>query len=267
MKKETRSLSFEVPAAVLVIATLALAPFIGGKDQLFGTAGLSILALASLGLLLWSRQFVRPISVWPFAAFVGLLAASAVVTASLHATIEQTLYFAACAAAALVASSAMRKDKWFAAALLGFVGAGLVLGAMGVTEYVQQFKINGPGWRVFGTFINPGYLGGYLVLALPVTLAAFLASRSPAAAIGSGLAIGFEMATMLLTGTRFAVIAIAAAFIVFVILALWTQSVGRKQLVRLGIAIAILAAAVILTAAPMLYRVKGRVAAQQALRA
>jgi O-antigen ligase len=251
--------TLEAPAAAIVIVVLVLAPFIGGRDTLPGTAGLSIVALVAAAFLLWSREIVRPVALWPLAAFVALLGASAAVTASLHATIEQTLYFSGCAAAALVASSVFRGNRWFSAALLSFAGAGLLLGALGVREY----KLSGQEWRVFTTFTSPGFFGGYLVLVVPVTLAAFLSSRSAAAAIGTGLAWGFGLAALLLTGTRFAVASGAAALIVFAVLVLWSRSFGRRQIGRLAVAACVAAVAVVLSLAPTAARVQGAVATQQ----
>ncbi|HOM70969.1 MAG TPA: O-antigen ligase family protein [Armatimonadota bacterium] len=264
-QEQERTFSLEAPAAALVIVVLVIAPFVAGKEHLTTVAAVSILAIAAAGLLIWSKQFTRPVAFWPFAAFIALLAASTAITASMHATLEQTFYFAACAAAALVASSAFKgRNKWFSSALLGFAAVGLILGAMGVAEYVQNYKSSGVhGWRVFASFITPGYFGGFLVLALPVTLAAFLASRSFAAVMISALALGFEMASLFLTGTRFALISVIGAFIVFAILLIWTRKISKMQLGRLGIAVLILVVAGILASAPMWMRVQGSGAAQQ----
>ena len=258
MKKDARTL--EASSALLIIAALVLAPFIGGKEELAGMAALSILVLAASVLLLWSRQFARPGALWPFAAFVGLIAASAINTASLHATIQQTLYFAACAAAALVASSAARTSRWLVGAAFAFASAGLLLSLMAAWEY----RGSGAGWRVFGTFLNPGFFGGYLVMVLPITLAVFLASRSPIILAAAGVSWGLELAALLLTGTRFAVASAFGAILVFAVLALWTRSLGRRQFVWFGVAIAIASVAVGASFAPTAARLGSKAAAEQA---
>lgn len=249
--------------ALIVTAILALAPFIGGRDELFGTACLSIMAVASGILLLWSRRIARAVALWPFAAFVAILFLSAVVSASIHATIQTGMYFAGCAAAAVVASSVIRRDRWFTASLFCVVGAGLILGALGVREYVAHYRANEADWRVFATFLNPGFFGGYLVMAIPITLAAFLAVKSPAGVLGIGLAWAFEMAALFLTGTRFAIASAALALMVLAALAIWTRSVGRKHILRLAVAVGVAAVVIALSLAPTAIRVSGKDAAEQ----
>ncbi|MEN6371722.1 MAG: O-antigen ligase family protein [Armatimonadota bacterium] len=245
--------------AVLVIALLVLAPFIGGRDSVIETALLASVALIALGTMILSHRFSNPIGVWPFAVFVGLIAASSIVTVSLHATIEQTLYFAACAAAAIAASSSLRSDKRFVTALLALTGVGLVLGAMAVVEYWES----GNGWRVFGPFYNPGYFGGYLVMIVPVALAVFLSSRSAAVAAGGGLAFGFSFAALLLTGTRFALVFSLVSIILFFILAILCRAIRKKQLIHIAVAVLIALVAVSLCRTTVESRVEGKAAAQQ----
>ncbi|MBI2843628.1 MAG: O-antigen ligase family protein [Armatimonadetes bacterium] len=252
------SRTFESLSAALIVAVLFAAPFIGGKDELAGTAALSVLCFAA-ALLLWTRKFAIPTAVLPLVVFVALVASSAIVTASLRATIEQTLYFAACAAAAIAASSAIKDTRWFTATLVALAGAGLLLGALGVREH----RLSGQEWRVFATFASPGFFGGYLVMALPVTLAVFLTASSPVVVLITGLAWGFELAALLLTGTRLAIAAAGGSLVIFFIPALWTRCLERRQFVRLAtiLALAIVASAVAI--APTTYRVKGPAAGQQ----
>jgi len=248
-----------IAAAALVIVVLALAPFLGGRDIVTYTAILAIVTLIAAGVMVFSRGSAQPVGLWPVLVFVGLIAASAFVTVSLRATAEQFLYFAACGAAAITASSSLRGDNRFAAAIFALAGVGLLLGAMAVVEFWES----GDGWRVFGPFLNPGFYGGYLVMVVPVALAVFLAGRSVAVVAGGGLAGGFSLSALLLTGTRFALAFTAISLILFMILAIWVRSIGRRQLARLGIATLIGAAAVVLFMAPTENRVKGEGAAQQ----
>ncbi|MEN6519875.1 MAG: O-antigen ligase family protein [Armatimonadota bacterium] len=245
--------------AALVIVVLALAPFIGGRDSVIETAILASIALIALGTMIFSRRFSNPIGVWPFAVFVGLIAASSIVTVSFHATIEQTLYFAACAAAAIAASSSLRSDKRFITALFVLTGVGLVLGAMAVVEYWES----GSGWRVFGPFYNPGYFGGYLVMVVPIALAVFLTSRSVAVAAGGGLAWGFSLAALLLTGTRLALVFTLFSIILFFVLAIWCRAIGKKQLIHIAVAALIALIAISFCRSTVESRVEGKAAAQQ----
>lgn len=230
---------------------------------MIGTAVLSALVILAAGMLIWNREYANPRAVWPFTVFVGLLAASAITTANLHATIVQTLFFTSCALAAVIASSVFRRGGWFTAALLGFAAAGLVLGAMGATEYIQQLRLDNPSWRVFTTFVSPGYFGGYLVLVIPITLAVFLACRSSAGVIGAALGLGFEVAALFMTGTRFAVVFAFIGLAIFGILILFTRSLGRRQIARLGVAVLVIAISAYLSITPTLNRVIGKEAARQ----
>lgn len=248
-----------IAAAALVIAVLALAPFLGGRDTVTYTAILAVLALIAAGVMVFSRGSSQPVGLWPIVVFAGLIAASAVVTVSMRATVEQFLYFAACGAAAIAASSSLREDNRFSAAAFALVGVGLALGAMAVVEFWES----GDGWRVFGPFLNPGFFGGYLVMVVPAALAVFLAGRSVAVVAGGGLAWGFSLSALLLTGTRFALAFTAISLILFMIMAIWVRAIGRKQLARLGIAALVGVAAVVLFMAPTENRIKGEGAAQQ----
>lgn len=245
--------------AALVIVVMALAPFIGGKNSMIETAVLASVALIALGTMVLNRRFNKPIGVWPFVVFIGLIAASSIVTVSLRATIEQTLYFAACAAVAIAASSSIRGDRRLVMALFSLVGVGLVIGAMAVVEYWES----GGGWRVFGPFLNPGYFGGYLVMVIPIALAVFLSGRSMAVIAGGGLAWGFCMAALFLTGTRLALAFTVVSIILFLALAILSRAIGKKQLISLVVAAFIALVAVSLSKSPIESRVKGKVAVQQ----
>jgi|GEM_PF-2994854 tetratricopeptide (TPR) repeat protein len=44
----------------------------------------------------------------------------------------------------------------------------------GVNEYLSHFAAGNKNWRVFGNFVNPDFLAGFLLMSIPVTLAMHL---------------------------------------------------------------------------------------------
>jgi tetratricopeptide (TPR) repeat protein len=90
-----------------------------------------------------------------------------------------------------------------------------IISANGVDEYLLHFMAHESGWRVFANS-TPDFLAGYLVLMLPVTLALFLGApgekRLP---LLFGLIIVLQMATLLTTGSRFALVSLVVALAVF----------------------------------------------------
>ena len=108
---------------------------------------------------------------------------------------------------------------------------GLALAAVLASGYVAEqgvledlpFLLKHQTWRVFGTS-TPDYLAGYLVMLLPLTLALFLQmpgrravlplARHAATAL-LGLALLLQLATLVATGSRFALVSLALALVVF----------------------------------------------------
>lgn len=257
----TDSRRLEIPSAALIVLALVIAPFVGGEGGLLGASALSIVCLAAVGLLVLSGRAVKSVAVIPSAVFLALLAASAITTANIHATIQQTLFFAGCTAAAIVASAVMTGDKWTVASVLAIVFTGLALGVMAAVEY----RNHGGTWRVFGTFVSPGFFGGYLALILPITIAAYLALRSPALVVVAGAALAVEALALFLTGTRMAIASAMLGTLVLIVLALRSRVLGRKQdLVRLGVAVILIAVVALAGRAPTESRVVGQSAVEQA---
>ncbi len=252
------------PSTALHIAVIALAPFLGGKDEIVQTGAVSSVAVLAAAAILLRNRLQRPAAVWAFGVFLGLLVVSAFFTASLHATIEQVLYFASCVGIAISASVVFRDRTRLIYAAVAVAAVGLFVSAMGVTEYIQAMRSLGPGWRVFGPFVSPGFLGGYLVLVIPVTIAVFLSARSLPVLVGSVLGIGFEVAALLLTGARFAAVSAVVAGFALLALLVWAKTLKRTHLLRVGFAILIIAVAASLAAYPMMHRVVGAQAAEQA---
>lgn len=112
-------------------------------------------------------------------------------------------------------------------AVLGAV----IVADLGIQEYVAHVKVGQANWRIFATS-TPDYLAGYFVLTLPLTLALLL--QAPAVRgltpllralilLLLGVAALFQLAALLFTGSRFALVSLAVSLIVFGV-ALWRAS-------------------------------------------
>ncbi len=114
-----------------------------------------------------------------------------------------------------------------ACAVLGAV----IVADIGVQEYVAHARAGQASWRIFATS-TPDYLAGYFVITLPLTLALLL--EAPAVRgltpllrgltlLLLGVAALFQLAGLLFTGSRFALVSLAVSLIVFGV-ALWRAS-------------------------------------------
>lgn len=122
--------------------------------------------------------------------------------------------------------------------------AGTIVAALAMHEYAWNVR-EVPNWRVFGTFLNPNFLAGYLCLTMPVTLGLALsvyppASGSPPGGRGEwrwlmGFGAWMQMTAILLTGSRFGT---ASAVLALVVLAGWmalNRSWNRQRALLFGV--------------------------------
>ncbi len=118
-------------------------------------------------------------------------------------------------------------------AVLGAV----IVADLGIQEYAVHVKAGQASWRIFATS-TPDYLAGYFVMTLPLTLALLL--QAPAVRgltpllraltlLLLGVAALFQLAALLFTGSRFALVSLAVSLIVFGV-ALWRASRGGYAL-------------------------------------
>lgn len=126
------------------------------------------------------------------------------------------------AAFALARRAARRRAVLYGLALAAVLASGHVA-EQGVLEDVPFLLKHQTTWRVFGPS-TPDYLAGYLVMLLPLTLALFLQAPGLRAALPLarraatallGLALLLQLATLVATGSRFALVSLALALVVF----------------------------------------------------
>ena len=263
----------------LLLAALLLAPFGAGLFatpniisppqgmlgwmQDVGGSLIGILAALALGVAVW-REWKRPVAIGPVAGLAGggiLLAVWSLVSLLTHSPPSNTGVdcLAALLAALIVGgliSRVGRDQKALLMLLLAVVAAGSLVGAIGVREYMEQWKQTSGSHRVFGTFIGPNFLAGYLLLTLPITLACFVAARERLSRLLLGLGLFLQTACLLLTGSR------AGAAMLFVVLLAWLFLVARAEVIlpngrQIIMGFALMFVAALLASAPLFLRVAG----------
>lgn len=264
----------------LLIAVLLLAPLCAGmfatpsgvsfgagdvvsQLQVVGVSLLGVLIALALGVAVW-REWRRPVAVGPIAGLAGaalLLALWSGLSLLTHAPIAAsglnawTSLLAALAMGGLV-SRLGRDPKALLILLLVVVGAGSLAGAIGVREYLEHWRQGEANHRVFGSFNDPNFLAGYLLLTLPLTLSCFAASRERLTRLLLGLGLFLQTACLLLTGSR-AGVGMLAVVIVAWLLLLSRAGILRPNLKAIGAGLALMLVAALLASAPLLVRLAG----------
>jgi len=125
------------------------------------------------------------------------------------------------AAFALARRVAGERVALYALAFAAVLASGYV-SEQGILEDLPFLLRHQTSWRVFSTS-TPDYLAGYLVMLLPLTLALFLQMPGLRAVLPLarhattsllGLALLFQLAALVATGSRFALVSLALALII-----------------------------------------------------
>ena len=112
---------------------------------------------------------------------------------------------------------------WLYGLVFATIAGAAIVADIGVQEYVVHLRAGERGWRIFATS-TPDFLAGYFVLTLPVTLALFLTVPSargltPLLRAASALVLGvvflLQLIALLVTGSRFGLLSLAVALVVF----------------------------------------------------
>jgi tetratricopeptide (TPR) repeat protein/O-antigen ligase len=133
------------------------------------------------------------------------------------------------------------------ALIFAAVAGSAIVADLGVQEHVSHLRAGDPNARTFGTS-TPDFLAGYFVLLLPVTLALFLQMPSARrltpllrglASLVLGVILLFQLITLLTTSSRFGLISLVAALLVFALSLAWAVRQGlrleRTTCVLLGV--------------------------------
>ncbi|MDH7601575.1 MAG: O-antigen ligase family protein [Armatimonadota bacterium] len=256
-------------AAVLLIAALALAPIVaGGLDELPNAAVEWLIFLAVAVELVRRKEahFPRFAPLVALAVFCLLVLFSALFTENIYTTLKSVLYLLSCLFAYSLAGMLSRSRKIASAVVWTFVLVALGISLFGVRDYAigtggggkfwRALLHGSEHWRLFGTFLNPGYFAGYLVVAIPVTLGVFLSSTRLIGCFVAGTGLVMEVSALLLTGTKLAVLALVVAMLMMLADITILKKLTRSQLLRCALILVVLVPCFVLFSAPLTERVK-----------
>ncbi|MCE5313801.1 MAG: O-antigen ligase family protein [Armatimonadota bacterium] len=235
-------------SAAMLLAALILAPMIGGGFGEFDYAILEVLvfgAVVAHFLTPKGRQtnFARVPGIAPLSVFLVLAVASTVYSEAIYPSLNQLLLIFACVSAYILAASLAKDSKKAAAIVTGTALSALAVCAAGIRNYAistgggamfwESLLSTGEHMRLFGSFINPGYFSGFIVMALPLTLGVYLVTKRTVLAVLIGMAFVLETIALMLTGTKFGIMAAVLGLLVFFLLAIGTKSLKRSKFTRL----------------------------------
>jgi putative inorganic carbon (HCO3(-)) transporter len=249
----------------VIVAAIFAAPLMWSRFQTSGLAFTFCLVAAGWLAYLVAALFARreltsvhtPVSL-PLALFLAIALLSTIFVSVNH--YESWLEFYKLLSCAMLfglmasqPASTWRRRIY----VIALVGAALAVSWLGAREYVVERVVGrNPSWRIFATFFNPNELAGFLELVIPLTVAAFLWSRSTAIRTITGFAAALVLVALLLTGSRGGWLSLLGALFVFALLA---GAVFRRTRLALlsGFAAVVLVALVAFAVTPLRIRLLG----------
>lgn len=238
----------DIIGAVLLLSALALAPFIGGGFGELAGGILQVLVIGGIGirLLLGGKKaagWAQVPGAWFLAAFVILTIVAAFTTHCVYFSLNAILFTFACLGAYILSAAVCRDKRIAAAAVWVLLASAMLAAVLGIHEYALSAG-GGPNFwkavlkpgehaRLFGRFVNPSFFAGFLVIALPVMLGAYLVTRKTLLAVFAGLGFVTNVLALMLTGAKWGIAAAVASLAMFFMLAILTRSLRRSRFVRL----------------------------------
>ncbi len=256
--------------SVLLLAALVLAPIIGGGLGELASGIIEILVLGALMVRLVvtrpkGTEWARAPGLVPLGVFFLAVCVSTIFSESIYASLREVIYLAACLGAYALSSSVCRDPRIAAAAVWALVLTALGICIVGVRDYAISTGGGAAFWksllgsgthdRLFGTFINPGFFAGYLVVVLPISMGVYLVTRKSLLAFVAGIAVVMETVALMLTGTKFGIVAAVASLLVLFVLAIATGSLKRARFRRLIAIALVLTPLLVIFAGPITSRI------------
>jgi len=245
-------------AAVATPDALAVEGMAGVAMEVWG-APLSLILLAAAFIVVAVREWRRPVALGAVSGLgiaTGLLGVWAIFSAAPNPVLYVSLNALAALYAALLtggmASRLGRDPRMFSVLVLTIALAGSVIAGIGVREYLGELREGNIDHRTFSTF-GPDFLAGYLLLTLPLTLAAFTSTSRPSFRPLLGLGIALQAGCLFLTGSRAGTAIALLAVAVWTALTLLADS-GRRLRGHVAAAVGIAILGSVVSAAPILGR-------------
>ena len=259
--------SFAFVAAALFLAPLLASAFSTPTPGLLPVGVGVSLVIGLIGIaagIAAGREWVRPVAVGAVPGLAGALTLLGGWAALSLFRVPALIYglngLAALLAALLLGGliSRLTRDKKALTSLLFIlIGTGALVAALTIREYLPLARALGAEYRAFGGFLSPDFLAGYLLLILPVTLAAFAATDDAATRLLLGIAAALQTAALMMTGSRAGILALAIAILVWLLLAFWSGA-AKKRGKPIAAALVILLLCAALASGSLRARVTGK---------
>ncbi len=258
-------------SVILLLLALVLAPIIGGG---FGELTNGILQILIFSAIIAyclrkgedARTWFRPPGLIALAVYGLAIFISVVFSENIYASLVQLLFVTACIGAYFLSANVARNAKSATMLIVGFVISTMGICAFGIRDYAISTGGGAAFWaavmassdqmRLAATFINPNFLAGFLAMALPISLGMYLVSCKFSMRMLFGVAFVIEILALLFTGSKFGIVAVAAAMLVFLLLAMISRAFNREQAVRLVIITVIIAPMLVLFSGSLRTRVQ-----------
>jgi len=244
-------------SALLLLAALVVAPVICGGFGEFTNGIVQVLVLAGAGLWLAcggrSRQWTRPPGAFALLALVVIAAVATLSGEAFYYGLRFDLMLVTLVGAYIL-SSTLSRDRRFACVAVWL----LAVTALGICAYtLRNYALltgggalfwravlsSGEHHRAFGTFVNPNFFSGFIVISGLVTLGVALVVRRSAHAALAVTALAVQLVMLLLTGAKFGVVAFAGGFAVFLLLAFvsgaWRQARRSRVILLLIVTVSL----------------------------
>jgi putative inorganic carbon (HCO3(-)) transporter len=256
--------------AVILLAAIFLAPFIGGG---FGELPNTIILLLTLTaittqLLLCRKcgdEFPRAPGLRLLLVFLALSCLAGFFTRDIYLTAKQIAMLAGLIGAYALSAAVCRDARVSAAAVWILTVSALLICMIGIRDYAimtgggvhfwRSLLSKGTHARLFWPFINPSFLAGFLVLSIPVAMGLYLVTRPRSLAALAGLAAVIQILALMLTGSKFGIISVLFALVVLFVIAAATKSLKHARFRRLVVLAIVLIPLLIVFRGPVTSRI------------
>lgn len=254
---------------IFLIVAVCLSPIIGGGFDELPTALLELLVL--IAFVVWfvkhGKFFLPRFTLFiPLGALVLFVVVSAFFTENVYATVKSLLYLECCVLAFFLAIALSGSEKFNPATVWVVVIVATGVSLSGIRDYAistgggekfWQALLHGTDhWRLFGTFVNPSLFAGFLVVSIPVSLGVYLSARHLVPAVVSGIGVVAQFSALLLTGTKFAVVALAVGLVAWIVVVAYGRLLKSHQIPRMVLIAFLLLPCMVIFSAPIRERVR-----------
>ncbi len=256
-------------STILLVATVALCPIIGGGAGELPESILQTLVFLAVIITIFTHPKG---TVWPrvpgalfLGAFLLWTIFSSFFSPSWYGPLHHIVYLSGCIAAFLLSARICRDPRNAAGLQWAMIGAALIVCLLslrsyavlhgGGTEFWNAMMTPGGQERLFGPFENPNLFSGYLVLSILPTLSAYLIVRGRLFVLIAGISFIMQVACILLTGSKFGAASLGLGTTIFFAIMIYIRAFDKGHLKRLAIMILLLVPVIFAFKGPLTGRI------------